>query len=140
MGGRWASLYAGSWAAGGGGGLRKSRIQLGSASAFPHPWDWPRPGTPPWGASGSETPSCPSPAPREVRTVRLGLGLAGRFLPHRESDDNFRPSPNFLSCSCNQDTQSGVSGLQISQFFYLHVTISEIDKEVTMDIYLTDRF
>ena len=56
----------------------------------------PRPGTPPWGASGSKTPSCPSPAPCEVRTVRLGLGLAGRFLPHRESDDNFRPSPNFL--------------------------------------------
>lgn len=30
--------------------------------------------------------------------------------------------------------------MQITQFFYLHVTISEIDKEVTMDIYLTDRF
>lgn len=96
MGGRWAPVYSGSWAAGGGGGLSKSRIRLCSASAFPHPWDWPRPGTPPWGASGSKTPSCPSPAPCEVRTVRLGLGLAGRFLPHRESDDNFRPSPNFL--------------------------------------------
>lgn len=30
--------------------------------------------------------------------------------------------------------------MQITQFFYLYVTISEIDKEVTMDIYLRDRF
>lgn len=59
-------------------GVGEVRAESDSAPRplFPIPGIGRGQGPPPWGASGSETTPFSSPAPREVRTVRLGLGRA----------------------------------------------------------------